>query len=822
MTATIRPALGVALITVLSTLFAVDASAQKVALVAADTSRAVQDVKAKLQSAGLTDITVIDVTSGLTIPPPPTPTLAQLLEYDVVFTWSNYGYVNSATLGNVLADYADQGGGVVQGVFSFNTSASMRPDGRWHTQGYSAFTPGWFQSGFSLTLAPVLSNHPILSGVTSFSGGNSSYHHGSTSTQGCTDLIARWSNGEPLIAARSGPVAGKIVGLNFYPVSGDISANYWPSSTSGALLMANALRYAARSAGAQTASGPAVALLAADDPANSASVRCQLQKTELFSRVDTIDVRSATPTIASLLDYDAVLTWSNSAYGNPTALGTVLSDYVDQGGGVVQAPLSFDSAAGKHLDGRWRDPGYRPFSEAPASSASGLTLLPDAPGHVILSGVPAFTAPSGSQHHTPLALDAAETRVASWSDNEPLVALVTDARKRIVGFNLYPPTSDTQLLANSLLFASNQFPTADAGVDQTIEATSPSGASFTLTATATDPEGDAPSFSWSGPVSATGDTITIDVPPPAAPSQSQSYLVTLTVTDGDGGETTDTVTLTVTDTTGPVLSGVPAGTVTVDATGEAGAAVTFGPVTATDAVDGLVPATCSPSGVFPVGETVVTCTAADTRGNTTSESFTVAVNEVHVDDIPGDMDGAGFIYEDRAKYEFNFAVSETFAGVERFRFILNTRGNHFTATTMESCVFGDHTVVFSGDGRWKGVRGYKYTVYAGDNVQYGRNRRDVLRVTITDPKGRVVVSADEALGGGNIRWHRVAKPEPKPKPKVQPKPKSKPKPKVQPKPKSKPKPKVQPKPKPKVQPKPAPKPKPTPKPTPKPKSTPKK
>jgi hypothetical protein len=86
-------------------------------------------------------------------------------------------------------------------------------------------------------------------------------------------------------------------------------------------------------------------------------------------------------------------------------------------------------------------------------------------------------------------------------------------------------------------------------------------------------------------------------------------------------------------------------------------------------------------------------------------------------------------------------------------------------------------------------------VYAGDNVQYGRNRRDVLRVTITDPKGRIVVSADEALGGGNIRWHRVSKLEPKPKPKS----------KVQPKPKPKPKPKVQPKPKPKVTPKPTPK-----------------
>jgi hypothetical protein len=84
MTARLRPAIGVVLVTTVMMLVASDASAQKVALVAADASRELQDVKAKLQSAGLTDVTIIDVTSGLTSPPPPTPTLAQLLQYDVV------------------------------------------------------------------------------------------------------------------------------------------------------------------------------------------------------------------------------------------------------------------------------------------------------------------------------------------------------------------------------------------------------------------------------------------------------------------------------------------------------------------------------------------------------------------------------------------------------------------------------------------------------------------------------------------------------------------------------------------------------------------
>lgn len=49
--------------------------------------------------------------------------------------------------------------------------------------------------------------------------------------------------------------------------------------------------------------------------------------------------------------------------------------------------------------------------------------------------------------------------------------------------------------------------------------------------------------------------------------------------------------------------------------------------TAVDAVDGNVPVTCTPEvGFFPVGDTVVTCTATDTAGNSASGSFTVTVS----------------------------------------------------------------------------------------------------------------------------------------------------------------------------------------------------
>ena len=62
---------------------------------------------------------------------------------------------------------------------------------------------------------------------------------------------------------------------------------------------------------------------------------------------------------------------------------------------------------------------------------------------------------------------------------------------------------------------------------------------------------------------------------------------------------------------------------TVDTTNPKGVAVTYA-AAAADAVDGSVSPCCSPASgsVFPVGSTIVTCTARDSRGNTSSGEFT--------------------------------------------------------------------------------------------------------------------------------------------------------------------------------------------------------
>jgi hypothetical protein len=78
-----------------------------------------------------------------------TPSVALLLEYDCVYTWANFAYLDATGFGNNLADYVDApgGGSVVLGVFCTYTSGNELA-GRIMTPGYSPvvspFGTNWF------------------------------------------------------------------------------------------------------------------------------------------------------------------------------------------------------------------------------------------------------------------------------------------------------------------------------------------------------------------------------------------------------------------------------------------------------------------------------------------------------------------------------------------------------------------------------------------------------------------------------------------------------------------------------------------------------
>jgi hypothetical protein len=220
--------------------------ATAVAIVAADAAATIADVQAKLAGTGLFSNVVIRNIQT----PTPTPTLADLQQFKAVIIFSNQSFSDGAALGNVMADYVDAGGGVVNAVFSVSTATANRfLAGDWDAS-YQIIVQngGNTSAGGERTIGTVLvPGHPILEGVNTFSGGTSSFRPTTTTLTAHGQLIARWSdavpeNGKVLIATSS--TRPNRVDLGMFPASTTAVTTGWNATTDGARLMANALLYA--------------------------------------------------------------------------------------------------------------------------------------------------------------------------------------------------------------------------------------------------------------------------------------------------------------------------------------------------------------------------------------------------------------------------------------------------------------------------------------------------------------------------------------------------------------------------------------------------
>jgi hypothetical protein len=103
-----------------------------------------------------------------------------------------------------------------------------------------------------------------------------------------------------------------------------------------------------------------------------------------------------------------------------------------------------------------------------------------------------------------------------------------------------------------------------------------------------------------------------------------STVVTCSAADAANNVGTATFSVLVRDTIAPVFG--PTTSVTIATTSPTGATTTYTMPTATDAV-GVTSLTCTPASgsVFPIGTTVVTCTARDAALNTSTKTFTITM-----------------------------------------------------------------------------------------------------------------------------------------------------------------------------------------------------
>lgn len=221
------------------------------------------------------------------------------------------------------------------------------------------------------------------------------------------------------------------------------------------------------------------------------------------------------------------------------------------------------------------------------------------------------------------------------------------------------------------------------------------------------------------------------------------------------------------DVTAPVISGVPAD-ITREATGPGGAVVTYPSPTAEDNTDGALPVSCDPASgsLFPIGTTVVLCTATDAAGNSTSDTFNVTVTDPRTS---GAMSGVGIAGGGANRVTFAFDVRES--GPERGHIVATLRQGGKTklliSLRVDSVFFtndgaytpGPHptsgvdTVVFSGPAWYNLASGYTYEARATDRGEPGRH--DTFTLIVRNAAGAVVANVGGTLTAGNIQSRRV-------------------------------------------------------------------
>ncbi len=129
-----------------------------------------------------------------------TPTLDELQPYDVVLTWcvldTWYRYEDIYKMGDVLADYIDAGGKVINAMFSLDPDKGLR--GRFFDENYTAMKGGW-DVWNEACLGSYDAWHPFMEGITEVCD---YYRLGGTSLTPGSTAVAYWSDGEILAAAK--------------------------------------------------------------------------------------------------------------------------------------------------------------------------------------------------------------------------------------------------------------------------------------------------------------------------------------------------------------------------------------------------------------------------------------------------------------------------------------------------------------------------------------------------------------------------------------------------------------------------------------------
>jgi hypothetical protein len=144
--------------------------------------------------------------------------LSDLTPYDVILTfnnnqWLSVGGVSPVLVGDLLAEYLDEGGAFIENSYVMDWDA-WQLAGAYITEGYSAFTQATQDFSGTFTMGTVhVPDHPIMTGVAAFATAGSSLVQNNGIAEGAT-RIADWNNGQVLFAVKD-----NVVSCNFLPMA---------------------------------------------------------------------------------------------------------------------------------------------------------------------------------------------------------------------------------------------------------------------------------------------------------------------------------------------------------------------------------------------------------------------------------------------------------------------------------------------------------------------------------------------------------------------------------------------------------------------------
>lgn len=181
------------------------------------------DVQKKLQDLKLFDkVDNVDMSSAA-------PSLSTLQQYDAILVWADTsrGCSDPTNTGNVLAQYVDAGGGVVQILPYYLNYTYSNLSGDFYSR-YGLVNQGGMSYLSSLSLGTKPEAHPTTDGVATVGPLTSRYCYYRTKFTAADlrnggKIVANWSDGNGMVVVGS-PNGHNRVDLNMYVPSGDVSS----------------------------------------------------------------------------------------------------------------------------------------------------------------------------------------------------------------------------------------------------------------------------------------------------------------------------------------------------------------------------------------------------------------------------------------------------------------------------------------------------------------------------------------------------------------------------------------------------------------------